>query len=128
MLFALANAFCCTCDTFLPNVTLVRLLQPLKACCPMVVTPSGTTMSVRAEQFMKAVTLMHVTELGMVTLVRAVQSSNSERLMSVSASGSVTSVSAEHCANAWLPICASEWGRGMSMWYSTLMLNYSSSH
>jgi hypothetical protein len=61
-------------STIVPwNVTLVRLVQPLKAKFPMLVTLLGMVMLVRLVQLLKTLDLMLVTLLGMVTSVRLAQ-------------------------------------------------------
>ena len=57
----------------LPSVTLARLVQPLKAELPMLVTLFGITISVNAVQLLKAASPMLVIPLPSVTLARLVQ-------------------------------------------------------
>ena len=57
----------------LPSVTLARLVQPLKAEFPMLVTLSGITISVNAVQSLKALPPMLSNPLPKVTLARLVQ-------------------------------------------------------
>ena len=65
------------CDTYQPavfwKVTLVRLLQPLNASLPMLVTLDGMVMLVRLLQLQNARYPMLVTLEGMVMLVRLLQ-------------------------------------------------------
>jgi hypothetical protein len=55
------------------NITLVRLVQPSKALCPMLVTLAGMVTLVRLVQSLKVLYPMLVTPLPMVTLVRLSQ-------------------------------------------------------
>ena len=69
------------------NVIAVRLVQPKKACCPMLVMLSGIVMVVRLLQ--KAKPPMLVTLSGIVMLVRLVQSRKASFPMLVTLSGIV---------------------------------------
>ena len=58
---------------FAPNVTLVKLLQSLKAPSPMLVTTLGIVILVKLLQLLKAPSPMLVTPLGISILVKLLQ-------------------------------------------------------